>query len=111
MSENEIFTPKELEKHKEVVLIMRGINYNNPMPVKDISELLGINDSITCPRTRKLIKDSIKTQNFAIGSDNRGYYTIRTAHEMQRYLNSLLQRQIGITNRIDTVYKAYHGRN
>jgi hypothetical protein len=99
------------DKLKEVILILEGVRYANPMPVRDISELLGIKDGMTCPKTRRLILTAMKTYNTPIGSDNRGYYTIRTAHEMQRYLNSLLQRQIGITNRIDTVYKAFHGRN
>ena len=99
------------DKQKEIILVLENIRYDNPMPVKDISDLLGIRDGMTCPKTRKLILAAMKTYNVPIGSDNRGYYTIRTAHEMQRYLNSLLQRQIGITERIDTVYKAFHGRN
>ena len=79
------------------------------MPVRDIAELANIREShITCPITRKLILKAMMTEGVAIGSDHRGYYTIRTAHEMQRYLNKLLKRQIAITERIEAVYKAFH---
>jgi len=96
-----------LNKQKEVILVLQDTTYENPMPARDISELLNINDSITCPRTRQLILDTVKNLGTPIGSCNGGYYIIRTGHEMQRYLNSLLTRQIGITERIDTVYKAW----
>ena len=93
---------------KEVLLILADTTNAEPMPVRDISELLGIRDGETCPQTRKIIYNAMKTYGVPIGSCNKGYFIIRTGHEMQRYLNSLLKRQIGITERIDTVYHAFH---
>ena len=90
---------------------LQGTSYDDPMPVQDISEIVSLKDYESCPRTRKLILEAMKEFNIAIGSDHRGYYLINTAQEMQRYLNSLLDRQIAISKRIDIVYKAFHGRN
>ncbi len=90
---------------------LSGSSYDDPMPVRDISEIIGMHESNnSCPRVRKLIKDTMKYFNLPIGADYRGFYIIRTAHEMQRYLNSLLKRQIGITDTIDICYEAFHGR-
>jgi hypothetical protein len=97
-----------LHLEKEVLLILQDTTNDDPMPARDISELLNITDSATCPRTRKLIYNAMKNNGVAIGSCQNGYFIIRTGHEMQRYLNSLLKRQIGITERIDTVYHAFH---
>jgi hypothetical protein len=96
---------------QDILDCLEGTSYDEPMPVKDISEIVGINDGESCPRTRKLILEAMKEYNVPIGSDNRGYYIINTAHEMQRYLNSLLRRQLGITQRIEIDYNACHGRN
>lgn len=93
---------------REVLLILEGTTNEEPMPVRDIAELLNINDCKTCRRTRKLIHSAMKKHGVPVGSCTKGYFIIRSNHEMQRYLNSLLKRQIGITERIDTVYHAYH---
>jgi len=97
-----------MSKEREVLLILADTTNAEPMPVRDISELLNINDGETCPQTRKIIYNAMKNHDVAIGSCNKGYFILRTEHEMQRYLNSLLKRQIGITERIDTVYHAFH---
>ena len=95
-------------QEKEVLLVLKDTTNDEPMPVRDIKELLNIRDGETCPRTRKLIYNAMKNNGVPIGSCQNGYFIIRTGHEMQRYLNSLLKRQIGITERIDTVYHAFH---
>lgn len=100
-----------IEWQEDIIDCLSNTTYDDPMPVRDIAEIIGMNEShISCPRTRKLILNAMKNFNKPIGSDNRGYYIIRTAQEMQRYLNQLLQRQIATSERIDIVYNAYHGR-
>ncbi len=101
----------KLELEKEIIEVLKRTKYDAPMTVQDVASIVGINDSTSCPRTRKLILSAMKTFNMPIGSYHKGYYRLRNAHQMQRYMNSLLKRQIGITNRIDIVYKAFHGRN
>lgn len=100
-----------IEWERDIIDCLSNTTYADPMPVRDIAEIIGMDEShISCPRTRKLILKAMKDFNKPIGSDNRGYYIIRTGQEMQRYLNGLLQRQIQISERIDIVYNAYHGR-
>jgi len=82
-----------------------GANYERPVTAAEIAEALGYADD---RGVRKVMMKAMKSANKAIGADTRGFYLIKNAHEMQRYLNSLLKRQIKITERIDTVYNAYH---
>jgi hypothetical protein len=99
------------ELEKEIIEVLKTTKYDAPMTVRDIAAIVGINESdMTFPHTRKLIKSAMKSFSMPIGSYYKGYYRIRSAHQMQRYMNSLLKRQIGITERIDIVYKAFHGR-
>ena len=99
------------EWEKDIIECLSNTTYDDPIPVRDIAEIIGLREShVSCPRTRKYILSAMKDFNTPIGSDGRGYYVIRTAQEMQRYLNQLLQRQIATSERIDIVYNAYHGR-
>jgi hypothetical protein len=84
-----------------------GATYESPVTAREIAGVLGFSDARA---VRKVMIRAMKKSNKAIGADTRGFYYIRNAHEMQRYLNSLLKRQIKITERIDTVYNAYHKR-
>lgn len=59
----------------------------------------------TYPKTRALIRELID-EGYCIGSKSTGYYLMQTGKEIQIYLNSLLQRQIAISNRIAAVYHA-----
>ena len=98
-----------MDRSKEIFdyLKANNANYENPVTAWEIALDLGFRDDRS---VRKNMLKAMKGSNKAIGADTRGFYLIRNAHEMQRYLNSLLKRQIGITERIDTVYNAYHKR-
>ena len=102
-----------LEWEERILDCLSNTTYNDPMPVRDIAEIIGMEESHpSCPRTRKLILKTMQdfvSQKKAIGSDGRGYYMINNEHEMQRYLNSLLNRQIAITKRIEITYNAFYG--
>ncbi len=101
----------KLENLNQIHNCLCGTTYDDPMPIRDVAEICGIKEShVSCPQTRKMIKDVMKAYNMPIGADHRGFYEIITAQEMQRYLNSLLQRQIGITDTIDVCYNAFHER-
>lgn len=99
---------------KEIVECLEwgDATYDNPMPIWQVAEYVGISESNkSCPKTRKLVKEAMKFFNIPIGTNRKGFYIIQTAQEMQRYLNSLLKRQIGITETIDICYEAFHGRH
>lgn len=96
---------------RDIIDCLSNTTWDDPMPVRDIAEIIGLHEShISCPRTRKMILKAMVDFNTPIGADYRGFYIIRTAQEMQRYLNQLLQRQIATSERIDVVYNAFHGR-
>jgi chromosome segregation and condensation protein ScpB len=81
-----------------------------PVKVRRLARIMNIKESSgSCPTTRKLIREAIKAGH-AIGSNNSGYFMIETEKEMQRYLNSLMRRQIKMSQRIDDVYHAFYGR-
>jgi hypothetical protein len=100
-----------IEWERDIIDCLSNTTYDDPMPVRDIAEIIGMQEShVSCPRTRKLILKAMKDFNTPIGADGRGFYIIGSAQEMQRYLNQLLQRQIATSERIDIVYNAFHGR-
>jgi hypothetical protein len=100
-----------IEWEQDIVECLSNTSHDNPMPVRDIAEIIGINESEpSCSRTRGLILKAINDISAPIGSNRNGYYLINTKHEMQRYLNDLLNRQIAISKRIEAVYKAFNNR-
>lgn len=100
------------EMCKDIVDVLFGTSYDNAMPIRDVAEICQIHEShVSCPRTRKLVKDAMKYFNVPIGAHNKGFYIIRTAQEMQRYLNRLLQIQIATSETIDITYEAFLGRH
>lgn len=96
---------------QDIVNVLKDTTQAEPMPVKRITEILGIKDTAGCPRTRKLILQAMKELNVPIGSTNLGYYLIRSEKEMQEYLNKLMKLQIALSKRIEITYYAYHDRN
>lgn len=82
----------------------------NPVPVKEIAAFLLMEEKTpSCPQTRELIRQAIK-QGHPIGSNTRGYFIIRNEKEMQKYLNSLMSRQVALAGRTLDVYNAYYNR-
>jgi hypothetical protein len=60
----------------------------------------------THPGTRKIIRELVKEGN-PIASNGKGYFYIRSGKQLQRYLNSLLQRQTALADRISDTYYGY----
>lgn len=97
---------------KEIVECLSDTNYAYAMPIREVAEICQIHEShVSCPRTRKLVKDAMKFFNVPIGAHNKGFYIIRTAQDMQRYLNRLLKIQIATSETIDITYEAFLGRH
>ena len=101
----------KIELEKSIINVLESTTQSSPITVNDISDIVGINDNGSCPRTRKLILSAMKNNNVAIGSNRRGYFLLRTEKEMQSYLNELMSRQIAISKRIEITYYAFHGLN
>ena len=77
---------------KDIVECLSDTSYALAMPIREVAEICQIHEShVSCPRTRKLVKDAMKFFNVPIGAHNKGFYIIRTAQDMQRYLNRLLK--------------------
>jgi len=99
------------EEAKQVIVQVLKDRKGRPMTVKSIADfvyvqvgrLVETNDSY--PMTRKLIRELIN-EGHCIGSNRDGYYLMFNGKEVQSYLNSLLQRQIAISKRIEAVYNA-----
>ena len=100
------------EHERDIIDCLSNSTYENPMTVREIASICGINEGNdqSCSKTRILILKAMEDFNTPVGSCYRGYYLIRSAHEMQRYLNSLLDRQVAISNRIEIVYNAFNSR-
>jgi hypothetical protein len=91
-------------------IIIKGLKDMAGVPVKAefISMSAGLVETDdTYPKARKIIRELID-DGYCIGSSNEGYYLMQSGKEVQVYLNSLLQRQIAISNRIAAVY--YSGK-
>ena len=77
-----------------------------PITAKHIASATGITElDDTCPKVREVIRQLIN-DGHCIGSNSKGYFLIQTGQECQRYLNSLMKRQIGISRRIEAVYNS-----
>jgi hypothetical protein len=93
------------EKRKAAVLKVLQRN-SKPMTAFCIAMRCGIyENSESCTTTRALIRD-LTGDGYSIGSSSRGYKMLTTGKEVQSYLNHLLKRQMGISQRIAAVYGA-----
>ena len=87
-------------------LVLKKLQFMHGIPCK--AEYLA-NHSGQCetddtfPKTRKVVRELID-EGHCIGSNHHGYYIMQSGKEVQSYLNSLLRRQIAISNRIAAVY-------
>jgi hypothetical protein len=99
------------EWEQEIINVLRGTSPEEPITVRDIADIIGMNDGPSCPRTRKYILSAMKNNNVAIGSNRKGYYLIRTAKQCQEYLNELLGRSVALSERIKITWYAFNGRN
>lgn len=98
---------KKEKRCKDVidVLKLHKASWKKPLTAYEISCDLGLYEYNSCPQTRKLIKQATETYDVPIGSCRRGYFIINTAQEMQRYCNDLLERQVGLSDRIESTYE------
>lgn len=82
----------------------------NRIKARDLAVMGGIVESNdTSPATRSIIKTLIN-DGHVIGSNRNGYKLMTSGKEVQRYLNSLLKRQMGISRRIQAVYESATSR-
>jgi hypothetical protein len=94
------------QKKASILSTLKFASNNYFYTAKDLADACGIRESNdTCPNVRGLVKDLID-DGYVIGSTSRGYALLKTGKEVQAYLNSLLKRQMGISNRIAAVYKS-----
>lgn len=95
-----------MSKKDEILNELRNSYPNQTWTAKELSIVVGISEtSDTCPTTRGYIRDLID-DGHVIGSSRDGYKLLQTGKEVQAYLNSLLERQMGISRRIAAVYEA-----
>jgi hypothetical protein len=97
-------TKEKIEQVKNS--IARSLRYGRIRSAKYLAWVAVVEEkSDTYPRTRAVIKEMIEDGEL-IGSNAKGYFYMQDAHEIQRYMNSLMKRQIGIGNRIQAVFNA-----
>ena len=93
------------EKRKAAVLKVLQRNIK-PMTAFCIAKRCGIyENSESCTTTRGIIRE-LTDDGYSIGSSSMGYKMLTTGKEVQSYLNHLLKRQMGISQRIAAVYNA-----
>jgi len=75
--------------------------------IQRLSKVLGFSEThATYPTSRKRIKDIVRAGLLPIGSCSKGFYLIKTGHQMQTFLNSLSKRANRIHRTIDDTYNA-----
>ena len=95
----------KFEMNKKAVLSTLK-RVKKPMTAFCIANRCGIHEnSESCTSTRSIIRD-LTADGYAIGSSSAGYKMLRTGKDVQGYLNHLLKRQMGISQRIADVYDA-----
>lgn len=81
-----------------------------PVTTRELAIDLGLREvNDTFPKIRQAIRVLIN-EGWPIGASSEGYFLLTTAKDVQEYLNNLLQRQMGISKRIQAVYDAAIGR-
>lgn len=99
-----------MTKDQATVYIKAHLARGNRSTAKELAKIGGLIESNdTNPKTRSIIKSLIKGGD-VIGSNSNGYKMLTNGKEVQLYLNSLLKRQIGISQRIQDVYNSATGR-
>ncbi|MHC4640091.1 MAG: hypothetical protein ACYS32_00500 [Planctomycetota bacterium] len=94
---------KETKKKRILDCLKRRSTPITARRLADCADVDWYDASGTRPYTRKLIRELISEGN-PIGSNNKGYFLLRSDRETQRYLNALLQRQAALSQRIADVF-------
>lgn len=82
-------------------ILRRHNGRGNAITVAQIAEAVGhIDTGLTNPQLRNIIREIIKDGEHPIGSCQRGYFTITTEEERNRYIADLVGRRNGLSNRI-----------
>jgi len=78
----------------------------NPIKAATLAKVVGLKETdTTCPTTRDHITGLI-ADGLPVAAGNSGFFLINAAGEMQTYLNSLMKRQIALSQRILNVHNA-----
>ena len=92
------------QKKSAVLTVLKNSAF--PLTAAELADEAGIAEvSDTSPTTRGYIR-SLIDDGYPIGSTSQGYSLMFSGKEVQEYLNSLLKRQIALSNRIQKVYDA-----
>ena len=87
---------------REVLIVLQAAR--SRLTAGEIADEVGIyENNDTCPTIRQAIRGLIR-DGHVIGSTHGGYKLMTTGKEVQTYLNALLKRQLGISQRIQAVY-------
>lgn len=84
---------------------------DKPIVSDQIASVLGINDGVANPKTRKLVLKVIQAFRIAIAANSRGYWVIRSEQEMIDYVAKLDTRAAQIKYRSELVYDCWYERN
>lgn len=88
-------------------LLIRHKGEENAISSQEIADILRIKDGPGTRQTRELIKKVITKYWLPVGANEKGYYWITSAEELERYLTNLRRRIRGIENRIEAVEIGY----
>jgi hypothetical protein len=86
----------------------KSVTEKNPVTALVLSRYAGFWEAGSAPQTRKIIRTLI-AEGVPIGSNHKGYFILRTAEQVQVYLNALLKRQTKLAERISDTYHAFMG--
>ena len=99
-------TKRDILIYQDRIRYMLNHTFDKYRSAQEIAGWAGITEtSDTCPITRGFIREMIEGGEL-IGSTSKGYYIMTTGKEVQKCLNSLLRRQMGISRRIQSIYGA-----
>lgn len=105
---------KEMDviNYDELIRILKNTDSSTPLKASVLEELLGYSEKES--NHNKIVRNAIKKLTDAglvIGSNNRGYFTIKTPEELRRYVQILNNSIAGLKIRKRSVISAWKKSN
>lgn len=72
---------------------------DDPIPSREISDEVGIDEVESFPVTRGVIREIIEEDGVPVAASGNGYFVIETEDELEVYLDSLNERLMNIAER------------
>lgn len=85
-------------------------NHSNPITAANLATAVGLSPAPNQEELRELIRQAINSGNF-IGSNNKGYFIIKTVAELDDVLNSLQRRAQGNCDRRNELLSSWNATN